>query len=253
MKIGNASVFIKSLDKSIKEHLENVSGGIEKYLDKNDSFTFSCSRQNICCINRDDNPIILSPYDAYVIRKSLDISSDQFLSNHARLILGSKSKYPMLILNNKSVNNKFSKCEFLDIDGCSIYEIRPTVCRMFPIGRISDIKGTSYFFLVKSNGCCKTISGEKHNLEAWLKESKIDEFIDWNDKFQGIIYEMDHKKYQNSHINLKLFLGEILYNYDNIKNIPHVIPLINNSNSNKEEIETIFQLAKNYTKLMFGK
>lgn len=252
MRIGNPHEYFKKLDAEVIEHLNNVSGGIEKLLDRNDLFQFSCIQQNTCCTNRDTHPIIVSPYDAYVMRKSLNYSSTEFNNKHGKLLLGDKSQYPLMILRNRPTDRNNTVCEFLRPEGCGIYEARPTVCRMYPVGRLGAPDGTSYFFLVNTKECCNAGQGKIHTLSSWLKDTKTDKYIDWNDKFQSLIFDMDRDKYLASPDKFKFFLGEVLYNYDKVKDIPQIQPLVQMiKNESDDEIEQIYQLARTYTKAMF--
>ena len=101
MKIGNSQEYFSSLNKEIKEQIEDMSGGIEKLLNQDSTFQFSCNRENSCCYNREENPILLTPYDAFTLRKHINIPSTQFADKYGKIMLGSNSKYPLMILKNE--------------------------------------------------------------------------------------------------------------------------------------------------------
>ncbi len=220
MKIGNSQEYFSSLNKEIKEQIEDMSGGIEKLLNQESTFQISSNRENSSCYNREENRILLTPYDAFTLRKQLNIPSTQFAEKYGKIILGSNSEYPLMILNNEYFDENNDICTFLRQDGCSVYKSRPLVCRMFPLGRIADKEGSSYFFLTKTDSCCKSGEGKEHQLESWLKETKTDEYIDWSDRFHSLVSEIDLEKYKKKADSFKWFLGDILYNYDKIKNSP---------------------------------
>ena len=59
------------------------------------------------------------------------------------------------------------RCAYLDADGrCRIHDVRPGICRLFPLGRVYDDKGDFSYFL--QTGECA-----KKNL-AKIKVKKVD-------------------------------------------------------------------------------
>ena len=103
-------------------------------LTPNSPFRFRCHPGlgcfTTCC--RDVN-IFLTPYDILRIKRRLNISSEQFLSQYTVTLIPKTSGFPLVVL--KMRQDKQKTCPFVGRSGCSIYEDRPWSCRMYPLDR----------------------------------------------------------------------------------------------------------------------
>jgi len=214
MQVCNPQTLLKSLDSDSLSDIEKRYGTIERFLGPGDTFKFSCDKSGSCCKGRDENPIILFPYDAYRIQTRLNIGIREFVSEYAHTILGAESKLPMLILRSKWLNEFENKCVFLDSSNCSIYEDRPLVCRLFPVGRLADREGRSYFFLTKTDSNCRVGVGKERSIENWLEESDTIDHFKWNDRYQQLFLRINYKKYHKMPPEFGSLLGTILYDFD---------------------------------------
>lgn len=212
----NISVLIN--DEQIAQ-LKLKSGEIETFLGAKDSFTFSCERCTVCCRDRENSPIILSPYDAYRIEQRLQMQPSEWVEKYSTKILGSESELPLLLLKYRPDEEGGNKCPFVERDGCSIYDDRPTVCRLYPLGRIVDRDLKSYFFKIKTASHCSPNNKKRQTLEDWLAKVEAEPYLDWNDKFNSLFWDMDFEKYRHSHSALKSALGTILYEFDRIESL----------------------------------
>ena len=213
MKISNPEQFLSKFDKKDYEAIQSQIGKIDRFFSPGDTFKFTCDKRGDCCRNRDDNPILLSVYDVFKLRQHLGVSGREFAEKYGQTILGGQSDIPLMILRNIWIENgeDRSHCVFLKGNECSVYKNRPLVCRMYPVGRATDPEMNSYFFLTNTDGCCQSGCGKEHTIEDWLKTSKIEPYVEWNDRFNKLYMGIDHKKYKALDNKYKYFFGSILY------------------------------------------
>ena len=122
-----------------------------------------CSGCSKCCSDMGDF-IILDPYDAVRLCEGTGRNIGELLQNIIELTVVDGVVLPGL-------NVRDGKCHFLDCDGrCSVHEFRPSICRMFPLGRIFE-NGTHYFFLQKYE--CPAPNKTKVQIKKWLGEKDI--------------------------------------------------------------------------------
>jgi Fe-S-cluster containining protein len=214
MKISNPKNLLDRLDNDTYSSLEERFGEVSRFLGPGDKFRFSCDRSGQCCKNRSASPIILSPYDVFRIQKGLGINSKEFSAYFAEKVLGADSKLPMMILGSPQTNGNYDQCVFLDSGSCEIYENRPLVCRMYPVGRMVDQELNSYFFLTKTGGNCGLGKGREFTLEEWLEKADVEPYFKWNDKFHSLYMDINYEKYLALDLKYKTAFGEILYDFD---------------------------------------
>lgn len=253
MKISNPQQLVKSLDKKTFAKIVDQFGGIERFLSPGDKFRFTCDKSGTCCKNRYDSPIILTPYDAYRIQKGLKIGFDEFTSRYANKTLGSESQLPLLLMKFPKDGKDQDRCVFLDSSECNIYEDRPTVCRMYPVGRFSDKKEQSYYFLTETSKLCQFGKGKEYSLEEWLEKSDVKPYLKWNDKYNSVLLNMDHKKYKNKNYGHKCMFGSMLYDFDFIdKTCEGERPVELNRKGKDARLFNNYYLVKHYAKKSFS-
>ncbi|MGQ9570664.1 MAG: YkgJ family cysteine cluster protein [Thermodesulfovibrionales bacterium] len=145
-------------------------------------FKFSCHKGlscfNTCC---NDVNIFLTPYDVLRMRRSLWISSGEFLKRYTFTLLGEEG-LPLIVLKMMEDENK--TCPFVTPDGCSIYEDRPWSCRMYPVFPVSSKEEE---FLIKEDPSCLGFQEEKQwTVEGWKKDQGIDIYDKMNEHYKKI-------------------------------------------------------------------
>lgn len=95
-----------------------------------DTFQFHCTQCGKCCINRTD--IMLSPMDIFRMAKELHMSNSDFFRKYCTSHIGDNSRLPIIML--KPVG-KDDRCPLLKNNKCSVHNVKPAVCGMFPLGR----------------------------------------------------------------------------------------------------------------------
>lgn len=141
--------------------IDEISDG--KRYHANDMVKIACEDCKGCssCCHDMDNSIILDPYDIYMIQKGTSKTAGELMENEIELRV-----VDGLILPNIKMQKDTNACAFLSKEGrCSIHEVRPGFCRLFPMGRIYEDGGFSYFLQVNE---CSFPNKSKIKLKKWL-------------------------------------------------------------------------------------
>jgi len=163
----------------------------EKRLGLTDTFSFSCHSDlscfNSCCRNKH---LPLTPYDIVRMRKALNLHSDDFLERYALYRLDPNSGFPILSVK---MGDEEGLCPFVGPDGCTIYNNRPTACRLFPLGRSSGISrnGTAreeFFYLLDTPGCEGIKEKKLQSVKNWANDQGLLPYIKMNDKMLGLLF-----------------------------------------------------------------
>lgn len=159
-------------------NLEEISDG-KKYK-SSDMAKIGCNDCNgcsSCCENMADL-IILDPYDIYRITNNVKNKTfESLLDVNIELIVDEGVLIPALKMSELT-----NKCTFLNEKGrCSIHEFRPGICRLFPLGRLYEDGGFTYF-LQKYE--CDYENKTKVKIKKWLDTPelvKYEKYIsDWH-------------------------------------------------------------------------
>lgn len=106
-----------------------------KRLDKQNTFRFMHEDCGQCCKHRED--ILLTPYDIFRICKFLHVGFGEFIMTYCETYIESSSNLPAVRLRPSAV------CKFLRHKKCQIYEVKPTVCTLYPLGRLASFNQES--------------------------------------------------------------------------------------------------------------
>jgi len=191
---------------------------MHKRLGLNDTFQFSCRKElscfGSCCRNRD---LALTPYDILRLKNSLRMYSDNFLTQHTQYRLDPATGFPVISIKLEPAPEK--KCPFLFSDGCRVYEDRPTVCRLFPLARVSGFEqGTAshdeFFYTLSSPGCLGKRQERILTVAQWLLEQGMEPYRAMNDKMLHLLFhpQRDRNRALNEKQLQKIFVS--LYNLD---------------------------------------
>ena len=164
--------------KDMNKNLEEISDGKVYHLhDMVRAACNDCEGCHACCEDMGDS-IILDPLDVYLLQKNLGTSVESMIEKkiELRMVDG-------LILPNMMMSEATNCCVFLNEEGrCSIHSFRPGICRVFPLGRIYDEDGLSYF--LQKEGCVKP-NRSKVKVSKWLDTPELRRnqqyLIDWHD------------------------------------------------------------------------
>lgn len=148
-------------------------------------FKFRCTMCGNCCRHRED--ILLNPYDFFRLIKGLEMKAEDVLEKYCECYIGENSRMPLIRLKPVGIDRR---CSLLRGNRCAVHNFKPTVCAMFPIGRM--ISGTKdnlqqgekkidYVFTAPNCGDKK----ETHTVREWFEKFNIplaDEFfLEWSE------------------------------------------------------------------------
>lgn len=101
-------------------------------LDLDSEFRFKCRRCGKCCKNQDT--ILFNTRDIYNIAKKLGKTTRQVIEECAEVYIGNSSRLPMVHMVPIGPQRR---CPLLLDDGrCSVHDCKPTVCALYPLGRV---------------------------------------------------------------------------------------------------------------------
>lgn len=132
--------------------------------------------------------------------------------------------------------------------GCKVYIDRPLVCRLYAVGRAVDEDMNSFFFLTKTANYCQLGRGKEYTIEGWLEEGEVEPYFQWNDRFNSLFMEMDHKKYKSLELPYKFAFGEMLYDMDGLAKGISVGPASSRTLSSDIVLEIGYTAAKQFVK-----
>lgn len=149
-----------------KVRMEDISDG--KLYSVNDMVKADCNDCKGCssCCQGMGNSIVLDPLDIYQLSAGLNCRFEDLLPDKLDL-----NVVDGIILPNLKMTGKNEACAFLNKEGrCSIYSIRPGICRIFPLGRIYENDGFRYFLQVNE---CKKQNRTKVKVKKWIDTPDI--------------------------------------------------------------------------------
>ena len=130
---------------------------------------------NACCSNID---ISLTPYDIVRLKQRLDLSSGEFL--HKYTVPYELEPGGITGVKLRPVE-KGTACQFMQPEGCGVYEDRPTACRYYPVALLSmrkqdEYTDTSSYALVKEDHCKGHFEPRHLTIDEYRKEQGVEEY-----------------------------------------------------------------------------
>lgn len=164
-----------------KKELEEFEKGL---LNLDSEFYFKCRKCGKCCVHQDS--ILFNTRDVFRIGTKLGKTMDEVIDEYTETYIGHNSFIPIVHL---LPCGKKEECPFLQDGRCSIHDSKPTVCALYPLGRIivdqrfqGDGKGGVQYFLQETS--CGSRK-QRHTVREWLGRFGIPEhdefFILWSD------------------------------------------------------------------------
>ena len=158
----------------------------EHLLDLDSEFRFKCRRCGKCCIHQET--IIFNARDIYNIAKKKGMTMQQVIESYTEVYIGSGSRLPVVHLLS---NGPKGACPLLEDGRCSVHDCKPTVCALYPMGRVvvgekfgepvdPDKLRVKYILNEYSCGSAKRVN----TVRSWLAKFGIPEndefYILWN-------------------------------------------------------------------------
>lgn len=134
-----------------------------------------CKGCSECCHDMGDS-ICLDPYDIYILEKGLNLTFNELMDNALDMHQDSGIILPHIKMQENNA------CIYLNSEGrCSIHNIRPGFCRLFPLGRIYEGDSFMYFNQIYE---CSYKSKSKVKIKKWLGIDNLGEYerfiISWH-------------------------------------------------------------------------
>lgn len=135
-----------------------------------------CAGCSECCRGMGSS-IILDPLDIFRLTCGLSKTFEELLSGPLELNVADG-----IILPNLKMTGEGETCFFLNSEGrCSIHNIRPGFCRLFPLGRYYENHSFRYFLQVHE---CPKPNKSKIKIKKWLDTENLRQYekfiIDWH-------------------------------------------------------------------------
>ena len=138
-----------------EESLDEISDG--KLYTSNDLVKAGCNDCNGCssCCKGMGNSLVLDPYDICQMTNGLNVTFMELLEGKLQL-----NVVDGVILPNMAMAGKDEACGFLNSEGrCGIHDIRPGICRLFPLGRyyenVQFSENNTFKYIIQINECKK--------------------------------------------------------------------------------------------------
>ena len=186
-----------------------------------DTFQFSCSAKvpcfNECC---QDLNQFLTPYDILCLKNHLGITSGAFIERYTTQHTGPETGLPVIAL--KPDNALKLKCPFVTKAGCSVYNARPSSCRMYPLARaISRCRETGriieHFALIKESHCRGFEEETNQTVGQWIQNQKIAGYNKMNDMLMEIISLKNNTRSGPLDMRASHFFHIALYDLDRFR------------------------------------
>ena len=201
------------------QRTQNVINDIENNrLSIDSTFEFRCLKCGKCCNNRKD--ILLTAKDLYNIAKHLGRTINQIAKRYCDVYIGDSSRIPIVRLKPTGTENA---CPLLRNKRCVVHSVKPTVCALFPLGRVaamsqdndeaetSGIIRPQYFLQPVKCGSHTQIN----TVRSWLEKSGVpveDEFyLHWSSAIMYLAnFFIDLEEHNTDH-SIMDYLWNITY------------------------------------------
>lgn len=160
-------------------------------LSEDEPFCFDCQRYvpcfNECC--RDLNQF-LTPYDIIRLKNHFKLSSTDFLKQYTSHHIGPQTGLPVITITPA---DRFERvCPFVTPSGCSVYENRPSSCRIYPVVRVlrrsrDDGKNEIRYALLMEDHCRGFEQKRQLTVKEWMVEQGLMPYNEANDLMMDII------------------------------------------------------------------
>ncbi|MEM5786045.1 MAG: YkgJ family cysteine cluster protein [Syntrophobacteraceae bacterium] len=175
------------------EILESAPENIQQQLQPvgEEGFGFACHPGvpcfTECC--RDLN-LLLTPYDVLRLKNRLGLSSGEFLDRFAECRFEENRNLPKMYLQMNEDERK--TCPFVSQNGCTVYEDRPSACRIYPIARASRmhrVHGTvlENYFVLRESHCRGFEEDRSWKVAEWLRDQGLKPYYESNDLWMEIL------------------------------------------------------------------
>ena len=184
----------------IEKSLDEISDGI--LYEMNDMVkadTRGCVGCSACCYGVGET-MGLNPFDLYEMTTFLELPFEMLIDVKIELHVEEK-----LTLPNLKMVGPLQGCGFLDDDErCVIHGHRPSICRMFPLGRYYDLDSFKYIY---KPGECIMPDPSKIKVKKWINIDDYEQnkvfIMDWYKFLKALKFRVKfiHDKKEMAEVN----------------------------------------------------
>ncbi|MBW2567938.1 MAG: YkgJ family cysteine cluster protein [Deltaproteobacteria bacterium] len=207
-----------------------------------DTFKFSCSN-NIPCFNEccQDLQQFLTPYDILRLKNCLGIPSGLFLKQYTTKHTGPESGLPIITLK---ADGPELKCPFVTPSGCSVYNHRPSSCRMYPLARVVSRsretgKVTEQYMLIKESYCLGHNQKKTWTIRQWEESQGVGIYNEMNDLLMKIISLKNRLMPSRIDVKSEYFFYMACYNLDTFRSHIFEKGILDNLDLNSETLNAV--------------
>ena len=193
--------------------LADISDG--KLYDLNDMVRADaqgCSGCSACCRGMGSS-VVLDPLDLYRLARYLKTAPRQLLAGPVAL-----GVVDGLVLPHLNMDGEGEQCPFLGQDGrCRVYEARPGICRIFPLGRFYENGSFRYFLQTRE---CPSRSRTKIRVRKWVDTPDLGQYESFVAQWHYFLLELQERPgmpedvEQSRRISMELLTEFYLREYD---------------------------------------
>ena len=183
---------------------------VSKLLNIHDMARIGCNDCKGCfsCCQGMGDTVVLTPYDVHVLSAKLQIPVDYLFQDWLTL-----SVIDGLIQPSMAMNSKEERCHALDEAGrCSIHAFRPSICRLFPLGRQYTEKGIKYFVL---EGACPAPVKTKVKISKWVERPEFKEheqfLVEWHGFKKLCLAKLAGNEQEDYHRQLMMYVLQLFF------------------------------------------
>ena len=156
-----------------------------------ESFWFRCHPGvpcfTACC---SDLTMPLTPYDVLRLCQGLNMGSEAFVEEYARVSCYPETGFPVFYLRMEDTGPRH--CPFLETTGCGVYAHRSTACRTYPLGRATrplatqnpnEIELEERYFIVREDHCKGFAEQQQWTRHTWLADQGLVQYNAMNDLY----------------------------------------------------------------------
>jgi Fe-S-cluster containining protein len=145
---------------------------LEFCLNRQRAFSFVCRACSRCCTGK---IIMAGPHEVLGMSRLLGISTTEFLalySDNGGTTLRSEAD---------------GRCVFVTASGCRVHSRRPLVCRLYPLGRMTDETGVEQFAVYPQQSDCEAEVGHEGTIETFIESQGVGPYLEWSRRY-GALY-----------------------------------------------------------------
>ena len=183
---------------------------VSKFLNIQDMARIGCNDCQGCfsCCQGMGDSVVLTPYDVHTLSLNLQQPVDYLFSEWLSL-----SVVDGLIQPTMAMNGVGEKCHALDENGrCSIHAFRPSICRLFPLGRQYTEQGIKYFVL---EGACPAPVKSKVKISKWVERPEFQEhekfLAEWHNFKKLCMGKLAEIKDEDYHRQLMMYVLQLFF------------------------------------------